>query len=84
MTPAASNIRMDADTDGVPLYLLGMDVSTRVAILEAGLSLPGEMGKSQAMIRPEIGNFKHLGEEHGQTLESKQQQLAEEALLFQD
>ena len=35
---------------GVPLSLLGMDVSIRLAIIEAGISLPGETGKLQAMI----------------------------------
>ena len=50
---------------GVPLSLLGMDVSIRLAIIEAGISLPGEMGKLQAMIRPEIGIFTHLGDAHG-------------------
>ena len=36
---------------------------TSLAIIEAGISLPGEMGKLQAMIRPEIGIFTHLGED---------------------
>jgi len=61
---------------------LGMDVSTRLAIIEAGISLPGEMGKLQAMIRPEIGIFTHLGDAHGENFESRQQKLAEKAILF--
>ena len=69
---------------GVPLSLLGMDVSTRLAIIEAGISLPGEMGKLQAMIRPEIGIFTHLGDAHGENFESRQQKLAEKAILFRD
>lgn len=68
---------------GVPLSLLGIEPQTRLAIIEAGISLPGEMQRLQQMIRPEIGIFTHLGDAHGENFSSRQQKLQEKALLFQ-
>lgn len=68
---------------GVPLSLLGIEPQTRLAIIEAGISLPGEMQRLQQMIQPEIGIFTHLGDAHGENFSSRQQKLQEKALLFQ-
>lgn len=67
---------------GVPLSLLGMEEDCRVAVIEAGISQPGEMGKLEQMITPEIGVFTHWGDAHGENFQSPQQKLAEKALLF--
>lgn len=67
---------------GVPLSLLGMEETTRLAFIEAGISRPGEMRKLQRMIRPEIGIFTHLGDAHGENFSSWRQKLGEKALLF--
>lgn len=69
---------------GVPLSILGMDANTKLAVIEAGISLPGEMEKLQKIIRPDIGVFTHLGDAHGENFESRQQKLHEKALLFKD
>ncbi|MEG1950338.1 MAG: bifunctional UDP-N-acetylmuramoyl-tripeptide:D-alanyl-D-alanine ligase/alanine racemase [Odoribacter sp.] len=69
---------------GVALSLLGIDAQTRLAIIEAGISLPGEMEKLQRMIRPEIGIFTHLGDAHGENFNSRQQKLEEKAILFKE
>lgn len=69
---------------GVPLSLMGMDSQTRLAIIEAGISQPGEMEKLQRMIQPGIGIFTHLGDAHGENFESRRQKLAEKALLFRE
>lgn len=69
---------------GVPLSLLGMDENTRLAVIEAGISKPGEMVKLQSMICPEIGIFTHLGDAHGENFESRRQKLQEKAILFKD
>lgn len=69
---------------GVPLSLLGMSETTRLAIIEAGISLPGEMGRLQRMIQPHVGIFTHLGDAHGENFESKEAKLAEKAKLFVD
>lgn len=69
---------------GVPLSLLGIEENIQTAIIEAGISKPGEMEKLQRMIRPEIGIFTHLGDAHGENFESLQQKLEEKSVLFRD
>lgn len=67
---------------GVPLSLLGIGDGVQLAVIEAGISKPGEMAKLQNMIRPEIGIFTHLGDAHGENFTSQQEKLVEKALLF--
>lgn len=67
---------------GVSLSLLGIGKDTRTAIIEAGISLPGEMQRLQAMIQPEIGIFTHLGDAHGENFVSREQKLKEKVCLF--
>lgn len=69
---------------GVPLSLLGIEDGIKMAVIEAGISRPGEMEKLQRMIRPEIGIFTHLGDAHGENFASQQEKLAEKALLFKE
>lgn len=69
---------------GVPLSLLGMEKQTRLAIIEAGISLPGEMFYLQNMIQPQVGVFTHFGDAHGENFISRQQKLEEKALLFRE
>ena len=68
---------------GVALSLLGMDSEDRLAIIEAGISLPGEMERLEQMIVPDIGIFTHLGDAHGENFVSWEQKLQEKARLFQ-
>ena len=67
---------------GVPLSLLGIDPKTEIAIIEAGISLKGEMQHLQQMIQPTIGIFTHLGDAHGENFASRKEKLAEKAQLF--
>ena len=67
---------------GVPLSLLGIDPKTEIAIIEAGISQKGEMQHLQQMIQPTIGIFTHLGDAHGENFASREEKLAEIALLF--
>jgi len=69
---------------GVPLSLLGIPPQASLAIIEAGISLPGEMGRLQQMIRPEIGIFTHLGDAHGENFTAPEQKLQEKAVLFRE
>ena len=69
---------------GVPLSLLGIEKQTRLAVIEAGISMPGEMARLEQMIQPVIGIFTHLGDAHGENFDSRQQKLAEKALLFRN
>lgn len=67
---------------GVPLSLLGIDNQAELAIIEAGISQPGEMERLEAMILPSIGIFTHLGEAHGENFPSKEEKLKEKIKLF--
>ncbi len=49
---------------GVPLSVWQMTPAHTLAIFEAGISRPEEMATLEAIIRPTIGVFTHLGEAH--------------------
>ena len=67
---------------GVPLSLWDIDDNTTLAIIEAGISMAGEMKSLQAMIRPEIGVFTNLGSEHREGFYSAEEMASEKAQLF--
>jgi len=67
---------------GVPLSVWGIDGTAQTAIIEAGISMPGEMQKLQPIIEPEIGIFTGLGDAHQAHFESLEQKLKEKAKLF--
>lgn len=67
---------------GVPLSLLMMRGDEDYALIEAGISRPGEMERLAAVIRPDIGIFTGIGPEHGENFESPEQKAAEKAKLF--
>ena len=67
---------------GVPLSLLEITPDCRIALIEAGMSRPGEMARLHRIIRPDIGVFTHLGEAHGENFPSVEEKMREKALLF--
>lgn len=67
---------------GVPLSLWEIDDNTTLAIIEAGISRPNEMGTLQSMIRPTIGVWTNLGDEHSDGFLSMYQKAEEKAKLL--
>ena len=67
---------------GVALSLWNLGPQYDMAIIEAGISEPGEMEKLQQMIQPTIGIFTNIGVAHSQNFGSKQEKLAEKIKLF--
>lgn len=67
---------------GVPLSILMMRGSEDYALIEAGISRPGEMERLAAVIQPDMGIFTGLGPEHGENFQSDKQKMKEKALLF--
>ncbi len=67
---------------GVPQSLWLIDDDTQLAIIEAGISKPGEMDKLADIIRPTIGIFTSLTDEHSQAFDSPEQKCQEKAKLF--
>ncbi len=67
---------------GVPLSLWSIDDDTTLAIIEAGVSLPGEMTSLQSMIAPTIGIITNIGDEHRRGFPSIEAKAAEKVSLF--
>jgi len=67
---------------GVPLSIFGIESHHKAAILEAGISKPGEMAKLEAMIKPNVGIFTNIGTAHAEGFASQDEKLQEKALLF--
>jgi len=67
---------------GVPLSLWGMRRGYELALIEAGISQPGEMAKLQAIIQPDTGIFTNLGTAHQENFASMDDKLREKASLF--
>ncbi|MES2556519.1 MAG: alanine racemase [Bacteroidota bacterium] len=67
---------------GAALSLLEMHAEADVALIEAGISEPGEMARLEKMINPTIGVFTAFGNAHRSNFESAEQHLEEKLLLF--
>lgn len=68
---------------GVALSLLEMDGRHDIALIEAGISQPGEMEALRKMIRPDLGIFTALGTAHAENFASREQHLDEKLALFE-
>lgn len=69
---------------GVALSLWNLGPQYDLALIEAGISEPGEMYSLQQMIQPNIGIFTNIGVAHSQNFPSKQEKLKEKMKLFSE
>ena len=67
---------------GVPLSLLMLDGGEDIAVIEAGVSHPGEMERLEGMIRPDIGIFTNIGAAHQENFSGTEEKLQEKLGLF--
>ncbi len=67
---------------GVPLSLWKLREDTQIGIFEAGISHKGEMSRLRDMIKPVIGVFTALNDEHASGFDSLEDKAHEKALLF--
>lgn len=67
---------------GVPLSIWQLEPDTELGIFEAGISRPGEMHRLSDIIRPTIGIFTDLTDEHQGEFESLEHKCREKAQLF--
>ena len=67
---------------GVPLSVWGLNPEHQLALIEAGISRPGEMEKLHLVIQPDTGIFTHLGTAHQEHFESMEVKLKEKLKLF--
>lgn len=77
-SPKSYNSRL-----GVALSLLEMNAQAQIAIIEAGISEPGDMSVLADMIQPDYGVFTGLGLAHRANFESEAAHLKEKLLLFE-
>lgn len=69
---------------GVPLSLFKIDATDEVAIIEAGISQPGEMERLQRIIRPTYGIITNIGQAHQENFIDTVEKLDEKLRLFKD
>ena len=69
---------------GVPLSVWLMNEQTRVALFEAGISEPGEMGKLHDIIQPTVGVLTSLGAAHQENFRSLEEKCIEKLRLMGD
>ncbi|MEG2491393.1 MAG: alanine racemase [Alistipes sp.] len=68
---------------GVPLSVLMLAGDEQVALIEAGISQPGEMAHLERIIRPDVVIFTAIGDAHQEGFASMEQKCAEKLLLAQ-
>ncbi|MBP6185376.1 MAG: bifunctional UDP-N-acetylmuramoyl-tripeptide:D-alanyl-D-alanine ligase/alanine racemase [Saprospiraceae bacterium] len=67
---------------GVALSLVLAHQEHELVIIEAGISLPGEMARLEKMIGPDIGILTNLGSAHDEGFEDRAGKLREKLALF--
>jgi Alr-MurF fusion protein len=67
---------------GVPLSVWNLEHNAELGIFEAGISMTGEMGKLEEIIRPDIGIFTNIGEAHQENFSSLNEKIREKLILF--
>lgn len=67
---------------GVPLSLLTISPQTQIAIIEAGISQPGEMERLERMIRPTVAVVTLVGSAHSEGFESFEEKKREKFKLL--
>ncbi len=66
---------------GVPLSVLNIDDKYQVAVIEAGISKPGEMNRLTSIIRPDTVIVTNVGDAHGENFSDRSAIAAEKLLL---
>ena len=68
---------------GVPLSVWLMNEHTEVALIEAGISQPGEMQALHDIIRPTLGILTNIGSAHQENFTTKEAKCQEKLKLFE-
>lgn len=67
---------------GVPLSVWNMSYDDDVAVIECGISKPGEMENLQSIVQPSIGIFTHVGNAHLEHFRDVSEMVQEKCRLF--
>ena len=69
---------------GVPLSVWKLDNKYSTAVIEAGISLPGEMDRLERIIKPRIGVITNIGDAHQENFSDIETKIREKLVLFKD
>lgn len=69
---------------GVPLSLLKIEAEDEIAVIEAGISQPGEMERLERIIRPDYGVITNIGQAHQENFINTAEKLDEKLRLFRN
>ncbi|REJ83078.1 MAG: bifunctional UDP-N-acetylmuramoyl-tripeptide:D-alanyl-D-alanine ligase/alanine racemase [Bacteroidetes bacterium] len=69
---------------GVPLSVWQMNNEHQLAVIEAGISMPGEMKKLEEIVKPSIGIFTNIGSAHDENFDNIVQKVEEKMCLFSE
>lgn len=69
---------------GVALSLLALEAEAEVALVECGISQPGEMARHRDMASPSLGILTSIGDAHIEGLRNRETTAHEKAALFAD
>lgn len=69
---------------GVPLSVLNISGEEDYAVMEAGISMPGEMLHLQRILSPEIGIISNIGDAHQESFSDLPSKIKEKISLFRD
>ncbi|MFN8208146.1 MAG: bifunctional UDP-N-acetylmuramoyl-tripeptide:D-alanyl-D-alanine ligase/alanine racemase [Bacteroidales bacterium] len=67
---------------GVPLSLFQLRPDHEIALIEAGISYPGEMSILEELIQPGIGIITNIGEAHQENFTDLHEKVREKLILF--
>ncbi|MGE5421458.1 MAG: bifunctional UDP-N-acetylmuramoyl-tripeptide:D-alanyl-D-alanine ligase/alanine racemase [Chloroflexota bacterium] len=67
---------------GVPLSVLKLDDKYKIAVFEAGISMPGEMEHLRRIIEPETGVITNIGDAHSENFPDNVVKASEKLKLF--
>ncbi len=68
---------------GLPATVLTLDASVDFAVLEAGMSLPGEMAELGRVVRPDVSTIVNVGLAHAEGVGGKEGVAREKGALYQ-
>ena len=69
---------------GLAISLWQLEAGDQLGIFEAGISERDEMARLEAIMKPEIGIFTHLGDAHAEHFASPSEKITEKFKLFQN
>lgn len=67
---------------GVPLSLWMLNPKADWSIIEAGISMPGEMARLRMIVAPDFGIFTNVGPAHQENFSSLEEKIREKLQLF--